>query len=440
MSIYIGIKNKKEKIAVVGLGYVGMPLALEFGKIANTIGFDLNKKRVDSLKKGRDSNEEVPAIEIKQAKYLKFTCDEKDLIEARFIIVAVPTPIDKNKRPDLYCVESASESVGKNLSKGSIVVYESTVYPGVTEDVCVPILEKYSGLKCIKDFKIGYSPERINPGDKEHTLRKITKIVSGCDRESLEEIANIYSMVLDSGVHKAESIKTAEAAKVIENTQRDLNIALMNELSIIFNKMGIDTVSVLKAACTKWNFINMRPGLVGGHCIGVDPYYLTFKAEEIGYNPQVILAGRRINDGMGKYIAEQTVKKLIEAGKAVKGSRVLVAGVTFKENVKDIRNSRVIDIINELKEYGIETIVYDPIAEREDVKEEYDIELVQYDSNLKFDAIILAVAHEAFKKDLTPVTIMEHVKNGKNRGVVVDVKGMFEYGKFDDNRVVYWRL
>lgn len=440
MNIYTDIKNRKEKIAVVGLGYVGMPLALEFGKIANTVGFDLNKKRVDGLKKGHDSNEEVSTSEIKEAKYLKFTYDEKELKEAKFIIVAVPTPIDKNKRPDLYCVESASESVGRNLSKGAIVVYESTVYPGVTEDECVPILEKCSGLKYMKDFKVGYSPERINPGDKKHTLRKITKIVSGCDKESLEEVANVYGMILDAGVHKAESIKTAEAAKVIENTQRDLNIALMNELSIIFNKMGIDTLSVLKAASTKWNFINMKPGLVGGHCIGVDPYYLTFKAEEIGYNPQVILAGRRINDGMGKYIAEQTVKKLIEAGKAVKGSCVLVAGITFKENVKDIRNSRVIDIITELKEYGIETIVCDPMAEHEDVKEEYDIELVKYDSNLKFDAIILAVAHEAFRKQLTSATIMEHVKNGKSKGVVVDVKGMYERGVFDEKKILYWRL
>jgi UDP-N-acetyl-D-galactosamine dehydrogenase len=439
MSLYEDIKNKKEKIAVVGLGYVGMPLALEFGKIANTIGFDLNKNRVDGLKKGQDSNEEVSTNEIKDAKYLKFTYDEKDLKGAKFIIVAVPTPIDKNKRPDLYCVESASESVGRNLSKGAIVVYESTVYPGVTEDVCVPILEKSSCLKYMKDFKVGYSPERINPGDKKHTLRKITKIVSGCDKASLEEIANIYSIVLDEGVHKAESIKTAEAAKVIENTQRDLNIALMNELSIIFNKMGIDTLSVLKAAGTKWNFINMRPGLVGGHCIGVDPYYLTFKAEEIGYNPQVILAGRRINDGMGKYIAEQTVKKLIEAGKAVKDSRVLVAGITFKENVRDIRNSRVIDIIAELKEYGIETLVYDPIADAKEVLDEYGLKLSRYDSKLKFDAVILAVAHEAFKNQLKPTKLKEHIRNGSTKGVVIDVKGMFEPVEFDAH-TVYWRL
>lgn len=440
MSIYAGIKTGKGKVAVIGLGYVGMPLALEFGKIANTIGFDLNKKRVDSLKKGRDSNEEIAASEIRQAKNLKFTYDEKDLKESKFIIVAVPTPIDNNKKPNLYCVKSASESAGRNLQKGAIVVYESTVYPGVTEDVCVPILEKCSGLKYMKDFKVGYSPERINPGDKKHTLRKITKVVSGCDKESLEEIANVYGMILDAGVHKAESIKTAEAAKVIENTQRDLNIALMNELAIIFGKMGIDTLAVLRAASTKWNFINMKPGLVGGHCIGVDPYYLTFKAEELGYNPQVILAGRRINDGMGKYIAEQTVKKLIEAGKAVKGSAVLIAGITFKEDVRDIRNSRVIDIITELKEYGIETIVCDPKADHKEVKEEYGIELVKYDAKLKFDAIVLAVAHEAFKKQLTPRTIMEHVKNGKNKGVVVDVKGIFEIGDFDAKKVLYWRL
>ena len=440
MSIYTDIKAKKEKIAVVGLGYVGMPLALEFGKIVDTIGFDLNKKRVDSLKKGHDSNEEVPEDDIKAAKNLKFTCNESDLKEAKFIIVAVPTPIDKNKRPDLYCVESASESVGRNLKKGAIVVYESTVYPGVTEDVCVPILEKCSGLKYMKDFKAGYSPERINPGDKEHTLRRITKVVSGCDKESLDEIANIYGLVVAAGIHKAETIKTAEAAKVIENTQRDLNIALMNELAIIFGKMGIDTQAVLKAAGTKWNFINMKPGLVGGHCIGVDPYYLTYKAEELGYNPQVILAGRRINDGMGKYIAEQTVKKLIEAGKAVKGSVVLVAGITFKENVKDIRNSRVIDIISELKEYGIKTIVCDPMAEEEEVKEEYDIDLVKYDSKLKFDAIVLAVAHDALKNHLTPAAITKHVKNGTSKGVVVDVKGMFTGSEFDAKKILYWRL
>ena len=440
MTIYAGIKNGKEKVAVVGLGYVGFPLAMEFGKIVKTIGFDLSERRINELKRGYDSTNEISPEEIKAAKHLRLTTDPKELRQARFIIVAVPTPITKNKQPDLYCVISASEIVGKNLAKGSIVVFESTVYPGVTEDVCLPIIEKYSGLKYPLEFKLGYSPERINPGDKEHTLSNIVKVVSGCDKETLDEVANIYGMVVRAGVYKAESIKVAEAAKVIENTQRDLNIALMNELAVIFHKMGIDTLSVLAAAGTKWNFIRMRPGLVGGHCIGVDPYYLTFKAEELGYHPQVILAGRKINDNMGKYIAEQTVKHLIEADKAVKGAKVLVAGITFKENVNDIRNSRVIDIINELKEYGIAVMVADPLANAEAVEHEYGIKLIKYSKNIKSDAIIIAVNHDLFRQEFTLSRLESHMSAGKHRGVVVDVKGIFSPEIFKNSKLLYWRL
>ena len=440
MTIYAGIKNGKEKVAVVGLGYVGFPLAMEFGKIVKTIGFDLSERRINELKRGYDSTNEISPEEIKAAKHLRLTTDPKELRQARFIIVAVPTPITKNKQPDLYCVISASEIVGKNLAKGSIVVFESTVYPGVTEDVCLPIIKKCSGLKYPLEFKLGYSPERINPGDKEHTLSNIVKVVSGCDKETLDEVANIYGMVVRAGVYKAESIKVAEAAKVIENTQRDLNIALMNELAVIFHKMGIDTLSVLAAAGTKWNFIRMRPGLVGGHCIGVDPYYLTFKAEELGYHPQVILAGRKINDNMGKYIAEQTVKHLIEADKAVKGAKVLVAGITFKENVNDIRNSRVIDIINELKEYGIAVMVADPLANAEAVEHEYGIKLIKYSKNIKSDAIIIAVNHDLFRQEFTLSRLESHMSAGKHRGVVVDVKGIFSPEIFKNSKLLYWRL
>jgi len=440
MNLFESIQNKKEKIAVVGLGYVGLPLAVEFGKVTKTIGFDLNKKRLSELKKFLDINNETTSEEIKAASLLEVTDDPKKLKEAKFIIVAVPTPITKNKQPDLAFVINASEIVGKNLSKGSIVVFESTVYPGVTEDVCVPILEKFSGLKFGTDFKMGYSPERINPGDKEHSIKNVIKVVSGSDDETLEIVANVYGLIVKAGVYKAESIKVAEAAKVIENTQRDLNIALMNELSVIFHKMSIDTLAVLKAAGTKWNFIKMQPGLVGGHCIGVDPYYLTFKAEELGYHPQVILAGRKINDEMGKYIAEQTIKLLIEANKTVKGAKVMVMGITFKENISDIRNSRVIDIINELKEYGVNVIVCDPLSDNEAVKHEYSIELTKYSPNIKVDAVVIAVNHDAFKKDLTVNTLKKHMSNNGTKGVVVDVKGMFDAAIFNDSGLLYWRL
>jgi len=440
MSLCNQIKSKKEKIAIVGLGYVGLPLAVEFGKVVKTIGFDLNKKRISTLKKSIDTNKEISPSEIKLAAKLKVTADVKKLKEAKFIIIAVPTPITKNKQPDLSCLTEASKLVGKNLSRGSIVVFESTVYPGVTEDICVPILEKFSKLKFESDFKVGYSPERINPGDRKHTIRNVVKVVSGCDKATLEEIAKVYGLVVKAGVFKAESIKCAEAAKVIENTQRDLNIALMNELAIIFHKMGIDTQSVLKAAGTKWNFIKMSPGLVGGHCIGVDPYYLTFKAEELGYHPQVILAGRKINDNMGKYIAEQTVKLLIEANKAVKGSKVMVMGITFKENISDIRNSRVIDIINGLKEYDTNVIICDPLADAEAVKHEYNIELTEYSPNIKVDAIIIAVNHNTFKKDLTVNTLKKHMSTNGTKGVVIDVKGIFNPLIFKNSGLLYWRL
>ena len=440
MSLYESIKNKTEKIAVVGLGYVGLPLAVEFGKVVLTLGFDLNQQRISDLKNNLDSNEEITPGEIKSASLLEVTSDPEKLKSAKFIIVAVPTPITKNKQPDLSCVTAAAEIVAKNLSKGSIVVFESTVYPGVTEDICVPILEQYSNFKYNKDFKVGYSPERINPGDNEHTIKTVVKVVSACDKEALEEVAHVYALIVKAGVYKAESIKIAEAAKVIENTQRDLNIALMNELAIIFHKMGIDTASVLKAAGTKWNFIKMYPGLVGGHCIGVDPYYLTFKAEELGHLPQVILAGRRINDDMGKYIAEQTVKLLIKAGKTVKGAKVMVLGITFKEDIRDIRESKVIDIINELKESGIDVIVCDPLADKNAVKHEYGVELAEYSPNLKADSIVVAVSHNVFKRELTLDVIKGHLTNKGTKGVLIDVKGIFSREMFEDSGVIYWRL
>lgn len=441
MKISKQFKSGDAKIAVVGLGYVGLPLAVAFGKVGATIGFDVNVKRVENLRKGIDTNNDVFTKEIKASKNLEFTTDASKLREARFIAVAVPTPINQSKQPDLIYVEKATITVAKNLSKGTIVVFEPTVYPGVTEDVCVPLLEQHSGLKYKKDFWVGYSPERINPGDREHTVETITKIVSGCDKESLDEIAAVYELIVKAGVYRASSIKTAEAAKVIENTQRDLNIALMNELALIFHKVGIDTREVIEAAGTKWNFIKMFPGLVGGHCIGVDPYYLTWKAESLGYNPQVILAGRRINDDMGKYIAEQCVKKMIAGNKTVKGAKVLMLGLTFKENVTDIRNTRVIDIVRELEEYGIEVIVTDPLAHPEEVKHEYGIELQKYEGGIKVDAVIIAVAHDEFKKKVTPTVLKGHLARGAGKGVVIDVKGMFHPSTFENSPgLLYWRL
>lgn len=433
------------KIAVVGLGYVGLPVAVAFGRKSEVIGYDISGKRIAELKKGQDSTGEVSAEDLRSAK-INFTSDPSSLKTANFIIVTVPTPIDDAKRPDLTSVIKASETVGRNLSCGAIVVYESTVYPGVTEEICLPILEKESGLKGGVDFKIGYSPERINPGDREHTFTKIKKVVSGQDSESLEIIARVYADVVEAGVHRASSIKVAEAAKVIENTQRDLNLALMNELSVLFNKMGIDTREVLEAAGTKWNFLPFEPGLVGGHCIGVDPYYLTFKAEQIGYHPQVILAGRRINDSMGKYVAEQTVKHMISTGKVIKGSKILILGITFKENIPDIRNTRVVDIMRELKTYGAEVHVYDPHADHKDVEMEFGLNLLKFpNENAPFDAVIVAVRHRQFL-ELSVDELKKLVCSPESQcrarcpSVIVDIKGIYDATKIREQGMIYWCL
>ena len=416
---------KSAKLALVGLGYVGMPIAVAFSKKINVIGYDFNAKKIDLYKSGIDPTNEV-GNEAIAACAVDFTADETKLREASFIIVAVPTPVNDDHTPDLSPVEGATHAVGRNLQKGSIVVYESTVYPGVTEDICVPILEQESGLKCGIDFKVGYSPERINPGDKVHRLETITKIVSGMDEETLDEIARVYELVVEAGVYRAESIKVAEAAKVIENSQRDINIAFMNELSIIFNKMGIDTKSVLAAAGTKWNFLKFTPGLVGGHCIGIDPYYLTYKAEQLGYHSQVILAGRRINDDMGAYVAQQTVKQLIAADKAIKNAKVGILGMTFKENCPDSRNSKVYDIICELREYGIEPIVADPAADSADTMREYGVELTDISEFKNLDCVIVAVGHKEYVA-LTPENLSAMLNPAPNgRKVLVDVKGIYD--------------
>ena len=436
MNLYQKLIDKEEKLSLVGLGYVGMPIAVAFSKKIDVIGYDLNEKKIELYKSGVDPTKEVGDEAIKRCK-VDFTADETRLREAKFHIVAVPTPVYDDHTPDLTPVEGASRILGRNLTKGSIVVFESTVYPGVTEDVCVPILEKESGLKCGVDFKIGYSPERINPGDKVHRLESITKIVSGMDAETLEEVAKVYELVVEAGVHRAPCIKVAEAAKVIENSQRDINIAFMNELSVIFNKMGIDTKSVLDAAGTKWNFLKFYPGLVGGHCIGVDPYYLTYKAEMLGYHSQVILAGRRINDDMGKYIAENTVKNLIKAEKTVKGAKVAVLGFTFKENCPDTRNSKVYDIIQELREYGIEPVVADPVADAAETKRLYEIDFCDWKKISGMDAVILAVAHEAFA-ELTMADVEKLFAAGKR--VLIDVKGLFNRGEYEKAGYCYWRL
>ena len=436
MSLYEKILKGEEKFSLVGLGYVGMPIAVAFSKKVKVVGFDLNAKKIELYKNGIDPTNEVGDDAIK-ACTVEFTADETKLKEAKFHIVAVPTPVNDDHTPDLTPVEGASTIVGRNLTKGSIVVYESTVYPGVTEDICIPILEKESGLKCGVDFKIGYSPERINPGDKVHRLETIVKIVSGMDEESLEEIAKVYELVVEAGVHRASCIKVAEAAKVIENSQRDINIAFMNELSIIFNKMGIDTKSVLEAAGTKWNFLKFFPGLVGGHCIGVDPYYLTYKAEMMGYHSQIILAGRRINDDMGKYVAENVVKNLIAADKAVKNAKVAILGFTFKENCPDTRNTRIIDIVNELKEYGITPIVADPDADAEEAKHLYNIEFVDMNTIKDMDAVILAVAHDSFSS-LAMADMDKFFGEGKK--VLLDIKGLLNRKEYEDAGYSYWRL
>ncbi|MEE1255090.1 MAG: nucleotide sugar dehydrogenase [Lachnospiraceae bacterium] len=438
MSLYQDIVEGKEKVSLVGLGYVGMPIAVAFARKIQVVGFDLNAAKIDLYKSGIDPTNEVGDEVIKNTT-VEFTADPTKLKEAKFHIVAVPTPVNDDHTPDLTPVEGASRLLGQNLTKGSIVVFESTVYPGVTEDICVPILEKESGLKCGVDFKIGYSPERINPGDKVHRLETITKIVSGMDEETLEEVAKVYELVVEAGVYRAESIKVAEAAKVIENSQRDINIAFMNELSIIFNKMGIDTKAVLAAAGTKWNFLPFQPGLVGGHCIGVDPYYLTYKAEQLGYHSQIILSGRRINDDMGKYVAENLVKNLIKADIPVKGAKVAILGFTFKENCPDTRNTKIIDIYKELQEYGITAVVTDDDADAQEAKRLYGIEFVPMTEIKDCDAVVLAVAHESYKKlEMKDMDALYATKNKTK--VLTDLKGILDKKAYQDAGYIYWRL
>jgi UDP-N-acetyl-D-galactosamine dehydrogenase len=429
-------KASERKIAIVGLGYVGLPIAVAFGKRQRVIGFDINKAKIAELQKGLDRTGEVSSADLK-ATDVQYTFQPSDLKAADFIIVAVPTPINEALQPDLTALRKSSELIGANLSPGSIVVFESTVYPGATEEVCQPILEQASGMKCGVQFKLGYSPERINPGDKEHTLERIIKVVSAQDDASLEIIANTYELVVKAGIHRAPSIKVAEAAKVIENTQRDLNIALMNELALIFHRLGIDTKSVLEAAGTKWNFLKFFPGLVGGHCIGVDPYYLTSKAESVGYHPQVILAGRRINNGMGKFVAEQTMKRLSELARPVNDLKVAVLGLTFKENVPDLRNSKVPDIIQELREYGVQVLVHDPIAEPEEAVAEYGIHLQQWNDLKNIDGLVIAVAHRAYAE----MGLQELLKPLRNQqdGVIMDVKSLLDRAKLSPS-LKYWRL
>jgi UDP-N-acetyl-D-glucosamine/UDP-N-acetyl-D-galactosamine dehydrogenase len=424
------------KIAVVGLGYVGLPVAVEFGKRYPTLGFDLSEEKVSAYRQYVDSTREVSGDELRSAQYLSVTSDPTALREANFIIVAVPTPVDDAHRPDFRPLLAASATVGEHLARGATVVFESTVYPGATEEVCIPVIEQHSGMIWKRDFFVGYSPERMNPGDKERTLTKIVKVVAGDTPETLERVAQVYGSIVKAGVHRASSIRVAEAAKVIENTQRDLNIALMNELAIIFHRLGIDTLEVLQAAGTKWNFLPFRPGLVGGHCIGVDPYYLTHRAEKVGYHPQVILAGRRINDGMGKYVAEQTVKHLIQKGFAVRGDNIIVLGLTFKENCPDIRNTRVIDVIRELESYGAVVHVHDPIASSEEAEHEYGVHLTPWEHLPQAVALVLAVAHREF--------ISRPVEDYSNKivpdGMLIDVKCQTDVASLRGRGINVWRL
>ncbi len=423
-------------VAVIGLGYVGLPLVVEFGKHSRTIGFDIATHKVECCRRGVDPSREIPDEDMAAAVHAEYSDDPQVLAEADIIIVAVPTPVDKAHIPDFAPLVGASRSAGAHMKKGAVVVYESTVYPGATEEVCIPVLEQVSGMKWMQDFFVGYSPERINPGDREHTLTKILKVVSGDTPETLEKVAALYERIIEPGVHRASSIKAAEAAKVIENTQRDLNIALMNELAIIFDKIGIDTSEVLRAAGTKWNFLKFSPGLVGGHCIGVDPYYLTHKAEMLGYHPQVILAGRRINDGMAKYIAEQTVKNLITSGSYVKGARVNVLGLTFKENCADLRNSKVADVINELKSYGIEVFAHDPWADPEEAMHEYGVRLFKWDDLPRADAIVAAVSH----RELVSLPVEDFQKKLIKGGAFIDVKACFDQPALEAAGIHVWRL
>ena len=425
-----------EVVAVVGLGYVGLPLAVEFGKKVRTIGFDLSSAKIENYKKFIDPTGEVTTEQLQAARQLEVTTDPAMLAQADYIVVAVPTPVDIAHNPDFTPLIGASKAVGAHMKRGAVVVYESTVYPGATEEVCIPLLEQQSGLKWKEDFHVGFSPERINPGDKEHTLTTILKVVSGDDDETLERVAQLYESVVTAGVYRASSIKVAEAAKVIENTQRDLNIALMNELAIIFDKVGIDTLEVLKAAGTKWNFLPFRPGLVGGHCIGVDPYYLTHKAEMVGYHPQVILAGRRINDGMAKFVAEKTVKSMISSGVSIKGAKVNVIGLTFKENCPDLRNSKVADIIHELQSYGVDVHVHDPVAEAEEAQHEYGVTLESWDNLPKADAVIVAVPH----KEVLALSLTDFQSKLNDNGCFIDVKSQFDPKALQEAGYCVWRL
>ena len=440
MSLYEKIKNQAERLSVIGLGYVGMPIAVAFAKKGiKVIGFDLNTAKVELYKKGIDPTKEVGDEAIKNST-VEFTSNEKRLQNAKFHIVAVPTPVNSDHTPDLSPVIGASEIVGRNLVKGSIVVYESTVYPGVTEDVCIPILEKESGLKCGVDFKVGYSPERINPGDKVHRLENISKIVSGMDKESLEEIKNVYDLVIEVGTYPVSNIKTAEAVKVVENSQRDINIAFMNELAMVFDRMGIDTNEVVDGMNTKWNALGFRPGLVGGHCIGVDPYYFTYQAEKLGYHSQIILNGRIVNDGMGEFVADAAVKQMISVGQAPKKSKVVILGLTFKENCPDTRNSKVADIIKRLKEYGIDPMVADPWADRNDALKEYGVALTPLDDINDADCVIVAVAHNEFKA-MSLEKIKTLFRNCDNKEkVLIDVKGLYSVDELDKSGMKYWRL
>lgn len=438
MDLYERILAGEEKISLVGLGYVGLPIAVAFSKKASVIGFDINTKKIETYKSGVDPTGEAGNDAVKECT-VEFTSDEKKLREAKFHIVAVPTPVGSDKTPDLSPVTGASEVLGRNLTKGSVVVYESTVYPGVTEDICVPILERESGLKCGVDFKIGYSPERINPGDKQHRLNTIVKIVSGMDEETLDTVASVYGMVIDAGVYRAESIKVAEAAKVIENSQRDINIAFVNELSMIFHIMGIDTKAVLRAASTKWNFLDFKPGLVGGHCIGVDPYYLTYKAEQLGYHSQIILSGRRINDDMGRYIAVELVKKLIAADVRVKDAPVAILGFTFKGNCPDTRNTKVIDIIKELENFGMRPVICDPVADRAEAEREYGVRLCGFDELKGMSAVIIAVDHDEFLS-LKPSDIDGLYSGNIDKKVLFDVKGILNKREYEKLGYSYWRL
>lgn len=440
MSLYKRLIDGKEKLAVIGLGYVGMPIAFAFSKKIKVIGFDLNEEKVNVYKNGYDPTNEVGDEEIKRCT-IDFTCDEKKLEFAKFFIVAVPTPINQDKTPDLFPVERASEIVGRNMTKDSIVVFESTVYPGVTEDICIPILERTSGLKSGVDFKVGYSPERINPGDKVHTLSTIKKIVSGMDKESLDEIKRVYDLIIDAGTYSVSTIKTAEAIKVVENSQRDINIAFMNELAMVFDRMGIDTNEVIDGMNTKWNALGFHPGLVGGHCISVDPYYFTYEAEKLGYHSQIILAGRKVNDGMGEFVADAAIKQMILAGKVVKDARVVILGLTFKENCPDIRNSKVVDIINRFKQYAINPTIVDPCANKEEVLNVYGFPLTELKDIDNADCVIIAVAHSLFKRmELKEFDELFNKELPNCRKVIVDVKGILDKYSVIENGYRYWSL